>query len=124
MVRKRVYKCGILQVKNDSSTLSSRLLLSPPPSTVRDLTSDRAEIRSVSRGYWRGADGFVVVYSITDRQSFQRVEKWVGDIESFVTDAALVLVGTKCDMEDQRVVSTEEGQAIATSLGTFILALP
>ena len=82
------------------------------------------EIRSVSRGYWRGADGFVVVYSITDRQSFQRVEKWVGDIESFVTDAALVLVGTKCDMEDQRVVSTEEGQAIATSLGTFILALP
>ena len=123
MVRKRVYKCGILQVKNDSSTLSSRLLLSPPPSTVRDLTSDRAEIRSVSRGYWRGADGFVVVYSITDRQSFQRVEKWVGDIESFVTDAALVLVGTKCDMEDQRVVSTEEGQALATSLGTTLYLL-
>jgi len=123
VVRKRVYKCGILQVKNDSSTLSSRLLLSPPPSTVRDLTSDRAEIRSVSRGYWRGADGFVVVYSITDRQSFQRVEKWVGDIESFVTDAALVLVGTKCDMEDQRVVSTEEGQALATSLGTTLYLL-
>ena len=65
----------------------------------------------------------MVVYSITDRQSFQRVEKWVGDIESFVTDAALVLVGTKCDMEDQRVVSTEEGQALATSLGTTLYLL-
>lgn len=71
----------------------------------------------MSRGYWRGADGFVIVYSVTDKSSFDRVNKWLDDVAQFKNDAIILLVASKIDMSRQRVVSTADGENLARNYG-------
>ena len=46
-----------------------------------------------------------MVYSITDKDSFEKISYWISEIK----DKSVVLVGNKCDLEDNREVSTDEG---------------
>jgi len=53
----------------------------------------------------------MVVYDITDADSFQNVQKWIGNIEKHTSpsdDITVLLVGNKADLEDERMVKTEE----------------
>ena len=65
--------------------------------------------------YMRTGEGFLLVYSITDRQSFEEIMTFqqqilrVKDKDYF----PIILVGNKCDLEGERAVSKEEGQALA-----------
>ena len=62
--------------------------------------------------------GIALVYDITDRNSFLDIEKWLEDCyEKVVNYATYILIGSKCDLEDQRQVSYEEGNELAQSLG-------
>ena len=69
--------------------------------------------------YMRNADGFVTVYSITDLKSFDEVAEVherilrMKDTDRF----PIVLVGNKCDLSDQRAVSTDQGQQMADKIG-------
>jgi small GTP-binding protein len=60
--------------------------------------------------YFEGAAGAVVAYDITNRQSFDRVGHWVQQVIQHCKRIPIELVATKVDLEDQRVVTTEEGQ--------------
>ena len=64
-------------------------------------------------------DGWVLVYSVTTRRSFDVVEEIFDKLQlSVVGDAIpIVLVGNKTDLDAKRVVSAEEGQALAAKLG-------
>jgi GTPase SAR1 family protein len=53
--------------------------------------------------------GFFVIYDITNRISFDKVDGFVSDIRKIKGGVPIVLIGTKCDLEDQRNVSKEEG---------------
>jgi GTPase KRas len=65
--------------------------------------------------YMRTGEGFLLVYSITSRQSFEEIQTFeqqilrVKDKDYF----PIILVGNKCDLEGERAVSKEEGQALA-----------
>ncbi|KZT24404.1 P-loop containing nucleoside triphosphate hydrolase protein [Neolentinus lepideus HHB14362 ss-1] len=66
------------------------------------------------------ADGFIVMYSITDRSSFAQLER-LGSMVQYIgarrtQRCPVVVVGNKCDMEFARQVSTEEGQSAAGDL--------
>ncbi len=69
--------------------------------------------------YIRSGQGFVCVYDITSRASFEEVTAFYDQIRRVkdVDHAAMVVVGNKCDLESQRQVSVAEGAALARSLG-------
>lgn len=74
--------------------------------------------RSTS-SYYRGAHGIIVVYDITDRNSFNDVQKWMSEIDKFAGgNVVKLLIGNKCDVTDGRQISYEEGEALAKKLGT------
>jgi len=67
--------------------------------------------------YISNADGFVIVFDITSRASFDHLDA-IRDLVVHIKEpspAPIVLVGTKCDMESKREVSSEEGQQVAKS---------
>ena len=63
----------------------------------------------------RSGEGFVIMYSITDRQSFREASLAKKQIERVrrSEDIPMVLVANKIDLESKREVTTEEGQALA-----------
>ncbi|XP_028660558.1 ras-related and estrogen-regulated growth inhibitor [Erpetoichthys calabaricus] len=69
-------------------------------------------------GHVRWGDGFVIVYDITDRGSFDEVvplKNFLDEIKK-PKNVTLILVGNKADLEHSRKVSTEEGEKLATEL--------
>lgn len=71
----------------------------------------------VPSSHIRGANGVLLVYDITDRESFEEVPDWVGRINKLAHRAFCVLAGNKCDLGDKRVVTEEEGAAMALQYG-------
>ncbi|XP_055329049.1 ras-related protein Rab-10-like [Paramacrobiotus metropolitanus] len=69
-----------------------------------------------------GADGVVLVYDITDRQSFENIGVWLKDIQKDLPENAermlvTMLLGNKCDMEEKRIISQKDGEGRARQLG-------
>lgn len=62
---------------------------------------------------------FVIVYAVNDRSSFEEAKKARGEIivEKGGDNVSIMLVGNKCDLEEDRVVKTEEGKALAQNWG-------
>ena len=54
--------------------------------------------------YYRGGQGAILVYDVTNRESFQKIEDWLNDMETYTTNHGMIkmLVGNKCDMEAMR----------------------
>ena len=58
------------------------------------------------------------MYDVTDRRSFESIRNWVGQIQQHAdVHVNKILIGNKCDMTPQRVVTTEEGQSLANDFG-------
>ena len=69
--------------------------------------------------YYKDVDGVIIVYDITDLESFENMTKiWLPQIEGSVKpDIDKIILGNKCDEEDKRVISTEKGQSLAEKCG-------
>ena len=62
--------------------------------------------------------GFILMYDVTNEDSFNSVQDWVTQIKTYSWDnAQVILVGNKCDCDEERVVSTERGKQLADQLG-------
>ena len=70
------------------------------------------------RIYYNGAEAAFIVFDITNRESFEKVQGWCKELNELIdeTDIPIILVGNKDDLAEQRVISTEEGKALAKSL--------
>ena len=80
-------------------------------------TAGQERFRTITSAYYRGADGIIVVYDVTHKESFEHVREWLQEVEKYANESTVkLLVGNKSDRQD-RVVSTEEGQALADELG-------
>lgn len=74
-------------------------------------TAGQERYRSITNAYYKGAKGAFVVYDITKRSSFDSVDKWITDLRNKGEDGVTItLVGNKCDLEEERSVTKEEGQ--------------
>eukprot|EP00002_Diphylleia_rotans_P028311 TRINITY_DN5714_c0_g1_i2.p1 TRINITY_DN5714_c0_g1~~TRINITY_DN5714_c0_g1_i2.p1 ORF type:complete len:199 (+),score=41.95 TRINITY_DN5714_c0_g1_i2:57-653(+) len=79
-------------------------------------TAGQERFRAIATSYFRGVKGFLLVYDVSDRLSFEGVERWLKDIKENATDAhRLMIVANKVDLP--RVVSTAEGQECARKAG-------
>jgi small GTP-binding protein len=69
--------------------------------------------------YFKGAHAILLVYDITDRDTFENIRNWVSEIKEYAdAKVSLLLVGNKCDNEEDRKVSFDEGKQLAASIGT------
>eukprot|EP01099_Mayorella_cantabrigiensis_P002280 TRINITY_DN2008_c0_g1_i1.p1 TRINITY_DN2008_c0_g1~~TRINITY_DN2008_c0_g1_i1.p1 ORF type:complete len:186 (-),score=35.33 TRINITY_DN2008_c0_g1_i1:539-1096(-) len=80
-------------------------------------TAGHEDYSAIRDGYTRAADGFLVVYSVVSRPSFNEVNTFREQIRRTkdATIFPMVLVGNKCDLENLRKVSKNEGQELAQS---------
>ena len=77
-------------------------------------TAGQDRFRSITKNYYKGAHGIVLIYDITDKKTFENVRNWVRQIKEEVSDkVCIILVANKIDAEEKRVVSTEEGEKMA-----------
>ncbi|CAG2195286.1 ras-related protein R-Ras2-like [Mytilus galloprovincialis] len=81
-------------------------------------TAGQEEFSAMREQYMRSGEGFLLVYSVTDKSSFNEIYKFhkqilrVKDREEF----PMILVANKADLEHQRVVTKEEGQELSRQL--------
>ncbi|KAJ8748167.1 hypothetical protein K2173_000575 [Erythroxylum novogranatense] len=85
-------------------------------------TAGQERFRAVTSAYYRGAVGALIVYDITRRMSFDSIKRWLDELSMHCdTTVARILVGNKCDLEDIREVSVEEGKGLAEEQGLFFM---
>lgn len=80
-------------------------------------TAGQERYHSVTSSYYKGAQGALVVYDITNRDSFDSVDEWVNEISLTNKNVAIILVGSKCDEESDRKVSREQGEIKSKEIG-------
>lgn len=77
-------------------------------------TAGQESFRSITRSYYRGAIGALLVYDITNAQSFESLPNWLKDsLEATNQNIGLVLVGNKNDLENQRQVNSNNAKQFA-----------
>lgn len=81
-------------------------------------TAGQERFRSVTRNYYRGAAGAILVYDITRRETFVNLHRWLADARALASPhLVLVLVGNKKDREEDREVEYSEGERFAQENG-------
>jgi len=84
-------------------------------------TAGQERFNSLAPMYYRGAQAALVVYDITNDNSFGRAKTWVRELEGQGGKMVIALVGNKSDLESSRRVSTEEGQSYAEEKGLLFM---
>ena len=77
-------------------------------------TAGQDRFKSITKNYYKGAHGIILIYDVTKRKTFDNLKNWIDTIKEEVSDkVSVILVGNKIDNIDNRVVTTQEGQGIA-----------
>jgi Ras-related protein Rab-1A len=80
--------------------------------------------RSIAESYARGAYKIMLVFDVSNEESFQHIPEWFAianlDIATRSTNTRSILIGNKCDLVNERVVSVERAVACALELGINI----
>jgi len=83
-------------------------------------TAGQERFHALGPIYYREANAALLVYDITDRDSFTKVRKWVQELKRIVgEDIVLCIAGNKCDLEKQRQVDDAEAKDYAEKVGAF-----
>ena len=81
-------------------------------------TAGQERFKNITASYYRGGNGVLVVYDITERESFDNLTSWLIEIEKNANkNVYKLLIGNKYDLEDKRKVTYQEGKDFAESNG-------
>ncbi|KAL7712397.1 GTP-binding protein YPTC4 [Entamoeba marina] len=84
-------------------------------------TAGSERFRSITRSYYRGAVGVILVYDISRRDTFEKIDEWVEEVKKFGNGMyVMMLVGNKCDLIE-REITTEEGKQKADEMGVHFI---
>ncbi|XP_022451052.1 ras-related protein Rab-2A isoform X3 [Delphinapterus leucas] len=85
-------------------------------------TAGQESFRSITRSYYRGAAGALLVYDITRRDTFNHLTTWLEDARQHSnSNMVIMLIGNKSDLESRREVKKEEGEAFAREHGLIFM---
>jgi len=77
-------------------------------------TAGQERYKVISRNYFNQSDGFIIVYDITNRKTFDDVVNWIEQIQELAGEYTKnIIVGNKLDLEKMRKVEKEEGKELA-----------
>ncbi|CAG0891850.1 unnamed protein product [Cyprideis torosa] len=80
-------------------------------------TKGQERFRAINSSCYRGAHGIIIVYDCTDQESFTNVRQWLEEIERYASENVnKLLVGSKCDLESQKVVDASMARELANEL--------
>ncbi|XP_055914879.1 ras-related protein Rab-21 [Eupeodes corollae] len=81
-------------------------------------TAGQERFHALGPIYYRASNGAILVYDITDQDSFQKVKNWVKELKKMLgSDIVITIVGNKTDLEKDRTVKIEEAQSYAQAVG-------
>lgn len=81
-------------------------------------TAGQERFRTITSSYYRGAHGIIVVYDVTDQESFNNVKQWLNEIDRYASENVnKLLVGNKCDLTAKKVVDYQTAKAFADEIG-------
>jgi Ras-related protein Rab-1A len=85
-------------------------------------TAGQERFGKIDSSFYRGAHGIIVVFDVTDQESFDNVKQWLHEIDRYApSNVKKMLVANKCDLASKRAVPTEQAAAFAESLGVEYL---
>ena len=85
-------------------------------------TAGQESFRSITRSYYRGAAGALLVYDVTRRETFEHLQTWLDDCkENSNMNLSILLIGNKTDLADKREVPEEEGRRFAEKNGLLFI---
>ena len=74
-------------------------------------TAGQEKYRSITSSYYKGAQGCLLVYDITRKDTFDNIDKWFSELKSSTNNEInAILIGNKCDLSDKREITIEEAQ--------------
>jgi len=79
-------------------------------------TAGQERFRTITATYYRGTHGVIVVYDVTNGESFANVKRWLHEIEQNCDDVNRILVGNKNDDPSRKVVETSDAQRYADQM--------
>lgn len=80
-------------------------------------TAGQERFRTITSSYYRGAHGIIVVYDVTDQESFNNVKQWLQEIDRYASENVnKLLVGNKCDLTTKKVVDYTTAKEYADQL--------
>ena len=71
---------------------------------------------TITKNYFNGVLGFILMYDTTNEKSFESLENWLKHIKTHQNKSKTILIGNKCDLKEERVISYEKGKELADSL--------
>merc|ERR1712166_916991 len=78
-------------------------------------TAGQERFRTITSSYYRGAHGIIVVYDVTDEDSFTAVQRWLSEIDRYCHEHVnKMLVGNKCDLHQKKVVDLQLPRSLPT----------
>merc|ERR1711981_739760 len=81
-------------------------------------TAGQERFRTITSSYYRGAHGIIVVYDVTDEETYTAVERWMTEIDRFAgPEVNKMIVGNKCDMVTKKKVEFAKAKEYADGLG-------
>ena len=77
-------------------------------------TGGQERFRVITSTYYRNAHGIILVYDISDLESFTRIRSWIAEVEKYAgPNIPMIIIGNKSDLESKRLVSKEEAANLA-----------
>uniref|UniRef100_A0A8C7Y0U0 Ras-related protein Rab-19 n=1 Tax=Oryzias sinensis TaxID=183150 RepID=A0A8C7Y0U0_9TELE len=81
-------------------------------------TAGQERFRTITQSYYRSAHGAMIAYDITRRATFDSVSHWIREVELYgAANVVLVLIGNKCDLEEERQVRFQDACNLAKEIG-------
>jgi Ras-related protein Rab-1A len=85
-------------------------------------TAGQERFRTITSAYYRGADGIIMVYDVTNVESFDHVHDWLKEVNRYAAEGTVkLLVGNKCDRTADQVVTSDQAKEFADELGISYL---
>ncbi|CAO3618944.1 unnamed protein product [Mucor hiemalis] len=86
-------------------------------------TAGQERFRTLTSSYYRGAQGVILVYDVSNRDTFDALNTWWNEVNTYCSspDVVKMIVGNKVDKESSRVVTYEEGANFARKLSTLFV---
>uniref|UniRef100_A0A1I7UBQ3 Ras-related protein Rab-21 n=1 Tax=Caenorhabditis tropicalis TaxID=1561998 RepID=A0A1I7UBQ3_9PELO len=85
-------------------------------------TAGQEKYHALGPIYYRGSNGVLLVFDITDRRSFEKVKNWVLEIKTCLGKSAeILIVGNKTDLEDERKIARQDAEAYAETEGAIYM---